>query len=874
MKHILTVVLCSMLTNVVLAQVCPTITATTTDVSCNGEATGAIDVTVAEPNIIFDGSIQESAWGIALATSSGGPTPGFGTGHELNAIYANAGLTRLYLGIAGNVQDQNRILLFVDCKPGGFNNGSFDRSGASYGLTAGSFNSATTFDPGFFADYCVTIGTNALANNYFVDIFPLLTSNASNSYYGDNAHPLIQCAPANASITAGFEIAIPWDSLGGSSPTQTIKIFAIYTADNGFLSNQFLSRAGATDGNYGSGAVVFAAAQPDPINITPMLCIWNSIDTTLDLIAKPAGTYNLNITSNVGCNYANTLSITEPAALQALASATPIICNGDSATVTISGSGGTAPYSGALGITYPYAGTHLYAISDALGCTADTSISLMNPPIIKTSISSTTIACFGDTATVTVSATGGIPPYMGASTYTLLAGPYTITLQDSIGCLVPITGTIATPDSVEVTATALSPICSNTPANLYAAGANTYAWLGIASTGDSVTIYPTASAVYTVVGTDANACTASATVQVTLIPATQQLSLSTAGNGASVIGTQLAQFLQIDNTSHLYVDADCNMMCYVVDTAGGNVFGITAAELSVASGANLHNGQPYAPRSLKLSASSNGAATITLFFTDDDFTQYNSYRGSFDSIATYAGGNTTALVAVTQFPNLPAPGTGTAYGPVVAVYNTMLNIWQVEISTVSLGRFYLHTPNLGNAPLQTFAIQLSAQTLQHGGTSLTWHTTSTPQMASYTIMKREGQSAFTPLATQEVNSSQYQEYTDVLSSTGDCQFQIVGHTQAGTDVLSNTVSLSSKHKSCYISSDASRNVLHYSSNVPQQVYMRIYTLQGKVINYRTLQAMQHKQSHELVTDNRGTYLLELRSKSGLLILQQIFTALE
>lgn len=107
------------------AQACFTILDSMQHIPCTGVGMGYINATISEPAIILNGNITEPAWGAALATSTGGAMPAFGAGHELNALYATASNTKLYLGIAGNVHNNNRILIFIDSKAGGYNNGSF-----------------------------------------------------------------------------------------------------------------------------------------------------------------------------------------------------------------------------------------------------------------------------------------------------------------------------------------------------------------------------------------------------------------------------------------------------------------------------------------------------------------------------------------------------------------------------------------------------------------------------------------------------------------------------------------------------------------------------------------------------------------------------
>ncbi len=222
----------------------------------------------------FDGIINEPRWQ-QLATQSGGPGPGFGAGHEVNAIYAFSTPGQFGFAIAGNVQNNNRILLLIDSRAGGYISGNFGRTAAPQGID--DFNSGTTFDAGFAPDYCMVIGTNG-AGNYFFDLFTLSGTAGSgggpNNYLGDSApggsgsnESRLGASPANANNTRGFEVVIDRTLVGADASTSTIQLMAMYISDGGFLSNQFLTRANAGEGNYGNGAVTFGAAAPNPISV-------------------------------------------------------------------------------------------------------------------------------------------------------------------------------------------------------------------------------------------------------------------------------------------------------------------------------------------------------------------------------------------------------------------------------------------------------------------------------------------------------------------------------------------------------------------------------------------------------------------------------
>ncbi|MBL0034114.1 MAG: hypothetical protein IPP27_18735 [Bacteroidetes bacterium] len=110
-----------------------------------------------------------------------------------------------------------------------------------------------------------------------------------------------------------------------------------------------------------------------------------------------------------------------------------IICNGGSATVTVSATGGTAPYTGDGSFT-ALAGTHTYTVTDANGCTASTTITITEPTAVVASSSATSILCNGGSATVIWS-----PQQAEQQSHTgegsfLAAGTYTYTVTDANGC--------------------------------------------------------------------------------------------------------------------------------------------------------------------------------------------------------------------------------------------------------------------------------------------------------------------------------------------------------------------------------------------------------------------------------------------------------
>jgi hypothetical protein len=148
-----------------------------------------------------------------------------------------------------------------------------------------------------------------------------------------------------------------------------------------------------------------------------------------------AGTYTVNIKDANGCTITKSISITQPAVFSASAVQTgpTINCNGQNTIVTVSATGGTAPYTGTGTFTVP-AGPYNYTVTDALGNTASASITISQPTEVVASIAAGSITSVGGTTNIVVSATGGVLPYTGTGTFTRGAGLYSFTVTDSNGC--------------------------------------------------------------------------------------------------------------------------------------------------------------------------------------------------------------------------------------------------------------------------------------------------------------------------------------------------------------------------------------------------------------------------------------------------------
>jgi len=262
---------------------------------------------------------------------------------------------------------------------------------------------------------------------------------------------------------------------------------------------------------------------------------WSTTDTTAAIINIPAGAYSVTVTDFNGCQNVLNYNITQPSAPIAISVTTQdVFCNGESTgSVTVAASGGTAPYSyewfrngqslnhSASNLGSIAVGDYKVIITDANGCTRDTTVHIAEPPAIAFNLSVIDNLCFGETnGSITLSVNGGTGTYTynwsnGASTAnigSLAAGTYDVTITDNNGCHQYAQTVIAQPGApLTAAASPTHVLCKGNPAgsvNLIVQG-GTAPYFFLWSNGSAVQNPDGLTAgTYTVTITDNNGCVA------------------------------------------------------------------------------------------------------------------------------------------------------------------------------------------------------------------------------------------------------------------------------------------------------------------------------------------------------------------------------
>ncbi len=252
---------------------------------------------------------------------------------------------------------------------------------------------------------------------------------------------------------------------------------------------------------------------------------WNVGFTTTSISVNPTTTTTYSVTgTNTGCSVTASgsyaLNVTALPVVTANVNPSSTVCAGT--IITLSGGGATSyVWSGSVtnGVGFVPTGTATYTVTgtDGNGCSnTATKLITVNPlPTVTVSVSPSSTVCAG--ATMTLSG-GGAVSYVWSGGITNGIGfvpsssaTYTVTGTDGNSCSNTATKYITVNQLPLVGANASSStICAGSQITLTGSNASSYTWSGGVLNG--VGFIPASSSTYTVIGTDGNSCTNSASI--------------------------------------------------------------------------------------------------------------------------------------------------------------------------------------------------------------------------------------------------------------------------------------------------------------------------------------------------------------------------
>ena len=300
-----------------------------------------------------------------------------------------------------------------------------------------------------------------------------------------------------------------------NTPPQTVSACSTYTAPWGTVYNQSGTYSNTYTATNGCDSIVtINLTINNSINTPPQsVSACSTYTAPWGIVYNQSGTYSNTYTATTGCDSIVTINLT--------------INNGiNTPPQTVNA---CSTYTAPWGTVYNQSGTYSNTYTATNGCDSIVTINLnlaTAPAVTLTTLPDT---CGREEGTATVTVNGNNGPYSyswangstGNTITNLSIGTYTVTVSDNNGCTTTNQINITEVPPPRLTTT-LSPqiISQGGSITLFASGATSYSWSPASGLSCSNCATPTATpditTTYTVTGTDANGCTSTANITISI----------------------------------------------------------------------------------------------------------------------------------------------------------------------------------------------------------------------------------------------------------------------------------------------------------------------------------------------------------------------
>ena len=647
------------------------------------------NINVTQPSVLVTNITQTSqiqcfgGLGQVSVSGSGGTAPYFSTG----SFSVSAGTTTFSITDVNGCPSSDSILITQQSQL------AVNVTGVNPLCNAGNTGSAIATVSGGTAPYSYSWSNggntsnnlNLIAGNYSVTVTDLNGCSVIGSInltqpntLGSNSlvsSPIL-CNGGNGQVTVS--------GVGGTAPYSGTGTFTVLAGLSNFTVTYANGCVSTTNINVPEPSLLVASSSvSSPINCfngTGTILVsatggTPSYSNTGSFVVN-AGTYNYIVTDTNGCTANTTAIITQPSQLTPTATIiNPIPCNGGTATISISATGGTPTYTGTGNFT-ANVGIQNYIVLDLNNCSASVSINVAQPSLLTSSVSVQNVSCNGlNNGSATVSALGGTPNYTylwsngntNATASNLAPGTYTVLFTDSNGCVSNNSATITQPTGLSSSATQTSSIaCFGGTGNVFvSATGGTTPYTGVGNFA-----VPAGNQSFTI--TDANGCVSTSTL--TLIQPTQLFANATQTSPILCFGGQASVAVTgIGGTGAYTGTGTFNVF------AGNNTFTIQDANNCPAS-TSINITQPSAVSATFTNSNvtcfglTNGSSTVVLTGGTPGYNLLWNTGSTTNNISSQAAG--TYTLTVTDTNNCPFVFNTTITQPtaVVATANVILPI--------------------------------------------------------------------------------------------------------------------------------------------------------------------------------------------------------
>ncbi len=346
---------------------------------------------------------------------------------------------------------------------------------------------------------------------------------------------------------------------------------------------------------------------------------------------------------------------------------------------------------------------------------------------------------------------------------------------------------------------------------------------------------------------------------------------------AGIAGTAVCAYRTVSASGTTFSSNTCDLIAKVASSGADPVAGKVNACVTLDATQQYFNAEPFVQRHYDIepltSNTTTTSATITLYFTDAEFANFNTNNPAWPKLPTVAGGGNAdpnkANLKVTQYHGTPTTtpstpgnytanaGSGTYINPNDANITWNGSYWSVSFDITGFSGFYVHT-NL-YYPLSV-SINYFKGTRQGSDHLLNWKVTcnSTPKVTM--VLERSAQAngnfySINNITADAVRCAQPFDYTDAAPLKGMNYYRLKLTDSEGKISYSGTIALLNAATGSALINVAPNPVtangsfkLNITSAQPGKMEMIISDMQGRVMKR---QAVSYTAGYNSIDMNVG-----------------------
>jgi serine/threonine protein kinase, bacterial len=400
-----------------------------------------------------------------------------------------------------------------------------------------------------------------------------------------------------------------------------------------------------------------------------------------------------------------------------------------------------------------------------------------------------------------------------------------------------------------------------------------FAWSPLAPSTNPIFVRPSSNTNYSL--TASNGCIVTSSILVPISPSLGVLSQATALNALSYTGTGNEIYTHLDGAIVNYVDANCNLIATVNDGAGGNVLGSTTAQVNVDATVPTYNAQPYTRRHFDITPTNQGAATVTIYQTQNDFDDFNTTVASTNWPPLPTGSSDAAGIAnlrVTQVHGIGGLGNGTPelITPTSVTWDATNNYWSITFPVDSFSSFFVHTGTV--APLAISGLTLTGKIVNNTD-QLTWTTMAEKENSYFELLHSTDAVNYTSIYTTpskanngNSNALLSYQYTNTNPSSGNNYYKVVAIAKDGRKQASQVVQLShfNSNITIYPNPVLDKLTVAYYSEKASKIMLNLFDATGRMITSQELKVNigANNIPVDMTAIATGNYQLQVINTSG------------